>query len=254
MKNVNIFGDIAGRFDEFQQLESIMPEADLNIWVGDLHDRGQKSRQMIEYAMKKDGDKYITLHSNHADLFVDFMKLEGRYEIGLFLHNGGMTTLQSYGYKGTDSLPDWYYEPEEFAQVTGDLRRWALKNIPAEHIKWLETRPYYYEQEGLFVSHAARNPCYKLEQLCFTGVGKSPFYDKDHSLLWNRGSPRRIKDKNGNLIFQVYGHDSCLFWHTKKTIKGKDQEKWAVCIDDSGHKKLTGINYPSKQIFQVEYK
>ncbi len=215
---LNIIADVAGRFDELIALVAKMPSAEF-LFVGDLHDRGAQSKQVIEWVM----ENAKCLHSNHGDMFVDYYEQGGAYVDDIFLHNGGLETLKSY------DVPLSY-----------DLRT-LVKNtrakIPKEHIEWLKTRPFYYSNNEIFVSHASRwQSIYTektLKSLCETGP-----YNSD-SLLWNRTMPLSLDGK-----FQVYGHNGRM----------EKFEDYAICIDDCFSKKLTGIHWPTKEIYQVAYK
>lgn len=224
---MNIIADVAGRFDELMELVKKMPDGEKILFVGDLHDRGPKSKEVIEWVMGSPHN--LCLHSNHGDMFVDFYNGPTDYGHNIFLANGGVSTLKSYDVSLTQNLKELIANTRE--------------KVPAEHIEWLKTRPYYHEEEGLFVSHAARHPGFNLNDICFTGIGRLMGSLDDHSLLWNRGSPERMEG-----VLQVFGHNS------RMDRFEKDGELWAICIDDCSRKKLTGINWPTKEIYQVPYK
>ena len=123
MNKYNIISDIAGRFDELQELLKLMPPAEKIILVGDLMDRGPKSKEVIEWAMQT--SNVITLLGNHEMMMVE--AAEGNPMDHLY--NGGHATLSSYG----ASYP-WDY--------------------PEAHINWMRKLPLCFKDDGLFVSHA----------------------------------------------------------------------------------------------------
>lgn len=233
MINANIFGDIGGRYDEFRKLLNKCPDSELNILVGDLNDRGPKSRQMIEFTMKME-PTYVTLHSNHGDLFVDFYEGIKRYHPTDFLRNGGLYTLFSYGFPKPDP-----WAKEAFIDIE-DTIKWCQNNIPEFHIKWLKTRPYYYKSDGLFVSHAAWDSRFSLEE-----VSTNVFTDEtgECSLIWNRGEPDKIDG-----VLQVFGHNAR--WGVRRF---EDDDLWAIGIDDSHNKKLTAYNTKTKLVYQQDF-
>lgn len=61
-------------------------------------------------------------------------------------------------------------------------------------------------------------------------------------VLWCRQEPRDRVDEG--VIFQVFGHNS--HW-------GLTRNQWAVGIDDSRKKVLTGLHYPSLTIYQESW-
>lgn len=169
MKTLNIIGDIAGRFDELILLLKKMPPADLTIAVGDLMDRGPKSKQVIEYFMNTPNT--LALYGNHEDLMVNAVENFNTY---LWYVNGGTETVLSYG---------------------------MLDNIPQEHISWLKTLPLYFENDEVFVSHA---PLSYPDDL----PGRFSRNPRDiEYFTWNRQRPKeKYKDKfmiyghNGRLL------------------------------------------------------
>lgn len=237
---LNIIGDIAGRKDEFDLLREKMPK-DKFLLVGDLNDRGPKSKEVIQWCIDNNA---IVLQSNHGDMFVDFYEGRKKYHPVDFLKNGGINTIGSY-------IPGWfapswmnhldrkYFTHSELTHIINEsvgLIELLRKEVPKEHIEYLKNLPFYYREEGLFVSHAAWHPRLTLEQVC-----QSNEYSMDNSIIWSRYKPR---EREGML--QVFGHNSCFEWYG-------ENRRWAVCIDDSKNNKLTGLHWPSLQVFQQDY-
>lgn len=63
---INIIADVAGRFDELMELLGKMPAASLTLGVGDLVDRGPKSRQVID-VYGHNSWRFGPSHYIHAD-------------------------------------------------------------------------------------------------------------------------------------------------------------------------------------------
>lgn len=202
---INIIADIAGRFDELQELLAKMPEADLVLSVGDMMDRGAQSKQVIDWFMSN--PKAEAVYGNHEDLMVQGVKHGDK---NTWLYNGGYNTLDSY----TD--------------VDGNT------DVPVEHIEWLEKRPMYFQTDDLFVSHA---PVTSLKNI------PSDPYSRDHFFIWNRFEPSKPQNK-----FLVNGHNGRFRWY-----KWGDGSIFGACIDNSHNSKLTGMHWPSKEIFEVDY-
>lgn len=213
MEEVNIIGDIGGEFDTLKSLIDKMPKGKI-VLVGDLNDRGPKSKEVIEWAMNN--PDVITLHSNHGDMFVDMYNMVIHGDLSIyhpndFFNNGGIATLKSYAF---EKYPN--------GKVALDQ---ALACVPESHIQYLRDAPLTYKQEGLIVSHAAIMPHGHMSA---------------SEAVWNRDEPRKIDGK-----FQVFGHNS--HWGLRYF------DDWAVCIDTSRQKVLTGLHWPSKEIFQQEF-
>jgi len=198
---MNIIGDIAGRFDELMLLLVQMPKDEKIILVGDLVDRGPKSKEVIEWAMST--PNVITLMGNHEHMMIDYLLNTGLYGPRIWEMNGGDKTLDSY------------YDSE-----TGDVV------IPKEHLEWLKNLPKFYKEEGLYISHAP---------LRSTELG---YKEEIQDFLWNRNPPPKVPG-----VFQIFGHNSSM----------KKYGDYSICIDDCSKRKLTGIHWPSKKIYQQDY-
>src|SRR5258706_1787004 len=126
---MNIIADIAGRFDELMLLLAQMPEDEPILLLGDLIDRGPKSKEVIEWAMKT--PNVITIKGNHEDMMIDFALNTKLYEEGMWFMNGGDKTVKSYGcmkYVGKPSNEEAIRE-----------------SLSKEHIEWLKNLPIFYK-------------------------------------------------------------------------------------------------------------
>lgn len=105
----------------------------------------------------------------------------------------------------------------------------GFDNIPESHIEYLKNCPWYVETDDLILTHAPliEKPS---EQTKF-----------DAEFFWNRKDPQRL-DK-----FQIFGHNA---WFEEF----KDENgPYAICLDNSFNKELTGIHWPSRTIYRQEY-
>ncbi len=210
---INIIGDIAGRYDEFLLLLEKMPKADLIISVGDLVDRGPKSRQVLEWFFANQ-DKAVAIYGNHEDMMVNYCKNpDDWHNRSMWLHNGGKATLKSF-------------ENEK-----------GVADVPVELVEWLEKCPIWWQNDDIVISHAPIN--FDMDEL-------PDQYRKDgaHYFIWNRCVPY----KRGHLHkYHVYGHNGEHRFHTD------DKGDYAFCVDNSWHGEVTGMHWPSKEIFRQEF-
>lgn len=206
---INIIGDIAGRFDELMLLIDKMPEADLVLSVGDMVDRGPKSKEVLEWFMNTENAE--ALYGNHEDLFMNGILNQDTW---LWVQNGGGATLRSFMKEGQDSLNE--------------------VDVPTEIINWIKTRPMYFQTDDLFVSHA---PVTNMKI-----VPPDP-YVHDYFFIWNRYAPTKPQSK-----YMIYGHNGKFKRH-----KWGDGSEFAMCIDNSHSGRLTGIHWPSREIFQQDF-
>ena len=122
-------GDIHGMRDELVRLLSRMPlqKGDRLLFIGDYVDRGPNPKGVVDelIELQKSYD-CIFLMGNHEAMFLSFLGWEGSSYFGseAFLHNGGETTLASYGYFNSDN--DFTLEPahERFFK---NLQLWHLE-------------------------------------------------------------------------------------------------------------------------------
>lgn len=194
---MNFIGDVDGRFDELQELLKLMPKEDTYL-IGDLVDRGPKSKEVIEFAMNTPG--IFALKGNHEDMMYHAFLNKHFGDVITWTQNGGNATLKNYGIE-------------------------KPRDLPKAHMDWIKNLPLEYKESGLLVTHAPQ-----------------PWYSFGAPVdLWNRS----VKKIPG--VIQIFGHNTVF-----KEYKTND-ELYAICIDDSGHKKLTGIHWPSQKIYWVEY-
>lgn len=259
MDNFNVVGDIAGNLLTLKALLAKMPQDAELISLGDPNDRGPRSKQVIEFLMQNGR----TVNSNHAHMFVDVWKQSAMpganppyYQPEIFLHNGGLTTLDSYMISGM------FTQNDKIHQI-----------VPYSHIEFLEKCPMYLESENFVFSHAPLHIMLTKERASNLGDGfANPFkHDilSELSLIWNRYVPDEPHpDLNGKI--QVFGHNSSdkvkvystQFPNGKKVdndglqtlLSTKDKYPiYAICIDTSYGKKLTGLHLPTMTLFEQEY-
>jgi len=133
---IYVIGDIHGCLRPLQRLlGKIEPQpGDEVIFIGDYIDRGPQSREVVEYLL---GLPYrcVFLLGNHEKMLLDFLAGDDR---GLFLANGGLATLQSYGGDASD--------------------------IPPAHIRFYRSLRPMYEAGGHLFAHAGIRPMVPLDK------------------------------------------------------------------------------------------
>lgn len=104
-------GDIHGHFDKLTRLMALCREFASQrgvrhprfVFLGDYVDRGPDSRQVLDYLAQQPMD-VTALCGNHEDLM-----LRARHDdtaLLIWLRNGGMATLESYGVGEVQAIPD----------------------------------------------------------------------------------------------------------------------------------------------------
>jgi serine/threonine protein phosphatase 1 len=131
-----VIGDIHGCLRPLQRvLEKIAPRpGDEVVFIGDYIDRGPQSREVVDHLL---GLPYrcVFLLGNHEKMLLDY--LDGKDE-GLFLANGGLATIQSYG--------------------------GHVANIPPAHLGFFRSLRPMYDTFGHVFVHAGIRPMVPLEK------------------------------------------------------------------------------------------
>jgi serine/threonine protein phosphatase 1 len=179
-------GDIHGRADLLDRLHhAILADAAARaaaerriVYLGDYIDRGEDSAGVIERLVERPlaGFRAVHLCGNHEDLLLRFLTDES--VAPHWLHNGGDTTLASYGL-----APD-----RDWTRLQRNLRR----ALPRRHLAFLE---------ALALSHAAGD-------YLFVHAGIRPGLPLDRQrredLLWIRGEFLDSTAPHGRIV--VHGH------------------------------------------------
>lgn len=249
--NFNVIGDIAGQYKTLQALLAKMPQDAELLSLGDPNDRGPASKEVIEFLMKTGR----TVFSNHAHLMTEaWMQFATPgaqpmyYEPGLWPeYNGGIPTMQSY--------KSDYRLGQDISQI-----------VPREHIMWLKQCPMWIESEDYVYTHAPLHSQLSLTDGEDLGGGFHEHYDSNSgfSLIWNRYVPDK-PHKFLNGLINVFGHNSSdkVKLYTTQYPNGikvdndrlqeliaiRDQHPiFAICLDTSSAKVLTGMHMPDYDV------
>lgn len=212
----NIIGDIAGRYDELMLLIKKMPE-DEYILVGDMIDRGPKSKEVVYWAAKN----ARCILGNHEHMMIDSYRKTSIYDYRLWEDvNGGQATVDSFCNEG------------------------FVDFIPESIISWMESLPLYIVvDDNVLVSHSFAHYYLELKEAC--NITNENGRVSHTSIIWNRSRPGRRQDYE----LQIAGHNSQMGLTTFADAHGT----YAICLDDSRYKKVTGLHYPSMEVYQQDY-
>lgn len=120
--NLTILTDIHGCYQTMLALLDKCPKGREVVFLGDLVDRGPRSKEVVEYAIT---NGIPTVAGNHEDLMLSHFGLtDSPYDAGLWLVNGGGAALKSWD----------GYVPEPVRQ-------------------WVKNLPLFIERDGLILSH-----------------------------------------------------------------------------------------------------
>lgn len=170
--NILAVGDLHGRHDLLQRLLRevlpLQPADTILVFLGDLIDRGPQSRQVLETLLRLKArlPQTVILRGNHERMLLDALAGRG---LGLYLANGGLPTLESYG-----------------------LTPARLHDFPAEHRRFLEGLPLMYQTATHVFVHAGLRP------------GRSIAEQDPRDLLWIRDECFNSSHDFGKTV--VFGH------------------------------------------------
>jgi len=147
------FGDVHGCSDKLEALLERVAErvADFPerrhvlVSVGDLVDRGPDSARVVaRLAGGIEGCELVVLAGNHEAMMLDFIR--GGEAAESWLHNGGLSTMASYGVDLDQVLAD--------GASLHSLRRALMEKLPPEHLGFLAGRPLTFVCGDYFFVHA----------------------------------------------------------------------------------------------------
>jgi len=171
LENMYVIGDVHGCFHTLQNLVARLPKEAELIFVGDLCDKGNFSKDVIDFVIQ---NNYACVKGNHEHLMETYLEdaifhdkhspwsSDKRY--------GGMVTLQSYGDDHDKMLA---------------------------HLEWIKTLPVYLKVENYFITHGFALPFYEHRN--------NPDYYKDH-LLNRYEEGMEIPNEE---VINIFGH--CVF-------------------------------------------
>ncbi len=200
---VYAIGDIHGRLDLLERLhEKILEDAAQNprerqviVYVGDYVDRGPDSVGVIELLLASPfaGFERHHLKGNHEDFMLRF--LDNGADGNVWLMNGGIETLQSYGVSLPWDLGGDSQGPSPLAPGEMESLRLALKAaVPKSHLDFLtHLERHHTEGDYLFV-HAGIRPGVPLEK------------QSEHDLIWIREGFLDYGGDFGTMV--VHGHSA----------------------------------------------
>ena len=134
-KRIFAIGDIHGCFDSLKVLvenKIKLKKSDKLILLGDYIDRGDKSKEVIDYIIKRQeqGFDIVPLMGNHESLLLDAS--ESEKNVSKWIQNGGNETLKSFGIA-------------------------SINNLDSRYLKFFKGLKYYYSLNDFLFVHAGFN-------------------------------------------------------------------------------------------------
>ena len=218
-KRLFAIGDIHGCFDALNKLvenKIQLQKNDKLILLGDYIDRGDKSKEVVDFIIKlsENGYDIIPLMGNHEAMLLDVYKNEK--SISKWIQNGGNETLKSF----------------EIISVN---------DIESKYIQFFKSLRYYYALEDYLFVHAG-----------FNDEMEDPFKD-DYHMLWKcreKYNHTVLKDK-----VIVHGHCTITIANSKKKVRNKENvinlDTGCVYAGKDGYGRLTALELTMRTIYFV---
>lgn len=182
-----VIGDVHGRCAQLHGLLGMIPRhdgEDTLVFLGDLIDRGPDAPGCVDLVMKmckENPERVICLRGNHEQMLLDF--IEGSANLWITPVTGGERTFEQYVQKRLQVDKE---------QDLENARRDVEKSVPAEHLDFFNSLPYFHEDEYAIYVHAG------LE------LEKHPRETSPQALLWMRDMS----------FYKNYRGKPCIFGHT----------------------------------------
>jgi len=182
-----VVGDVHGRHAQLQRLLDMLPRdeaADTLVFLGDLIDRGADAPGCVDLVMKlqrENPERVHCLRGNHEQMLLDF--LEGSANLWINPVTGGERTYEQY----TGTRLDIGKEQDLDA-----ARRAIETSLPADHLEFFHSLPYFHEDDFAIYVHAGLDRT------------KHPSETEPQALLWMRDMD----------FYKNYRGKPCIFGHT----------------------------------------
>lgn len=187
-----IIGDVHGCLKQLEQLLTYWnPDSEKLFFIGDLIDRGENSRGVVQLAMKLRKEYgAVVIGGNHEEMFLEWLDAPINHAT-YYYPRGGKATISSF------------LGEERFHSLSHTDLSKALQHFFPEEITFLESLPDYVEHEGYLFVHAGIDPRRKdwrdTEKMFFRSI-REPFYTKEN--------------KSGKMI--IFGHTPTRRIHPNK--------------------------------------
>lgn len=246
-----IIGDIHGCLDTLKKLLSTLPDWRLKrvAFVGDLIDRGPKSRQVVDFVIDLVEQGYADCAlGNHEQMMIDWT---GHINDMMWIRNGGSQCIDSYYEK--PNLLDLHGNPESDKYQPGSYLKGILnKKAFEEHKDWFRTLPVYLEYKDLkdkdgrylVVSHSHISNVWG--RLHSKNLNDGMRKQLNTEITWGR--PHQVQDTGQ--IYNVIGHTP----QEKPRIRSFYANIDTGCFYKHEHHKgnyyhLTAMEFPSMKLY-----
>ena len=218
MDRIFAIGDIHGCCNTFEKLLSeklAIQKSDKIYCIGDYIDRGKDSKGVIDLIINLQikGYQVYTIRGNHEQMMLDSVIDEER--LYLWLQNGGIETLKSFGISSVNELPGRY-------------------------LTFLEQTKFFVETGKYIFVHAGLN--FRIE---------NPFTDKE-AMLWTRDEYFDKAKINNRII--IHGHTPVPLTYLFKQLNSNNINIDGGCVykDRSAFGNLIALSLPDMKLIVMK--
>ena len=229
-----VIGDVHGEFDTLKALLNKFPDDSKLIFVGDLVDRGRKSKEVIDFV--KDNN-FLCVLGNHEKMMIDFLiefeKIYPKFPSLNYHHrwinNGGKQTLFSYEIIKIDSDGKIICtkDDKKFKKLMEHF--FCLKKLPL----YLEL-PFKKNEKPIVVTHSCATDVWSKRE-------KELIFEEE--VLWSRKEP-----KADAKIFNIFGHSIQKEIDITKHFINVDT---GCCYDKEGYGRLSAYCIEKDEVIYV---
>lgn len=232
-----VIGDVHGEFDSLRILVDKLPIDSKLVFVGDLVDRGRKSKEVVNFVKK---NNHLCTLGNHEKMMIDYVnEFEQTYPNlpsivyhHRWINNGGKETLLSYEIIKIDEHGrlECIVDDKKFKKLLDD-------------VAWIKILPLYIEldfvkdDKPIVVSHA---PMAEVWHYRKDEKKKNVF--EEHA-LWSRKEPHEYV-----VIFNIFGH---TIHHEVDISKHFIDVDTGCCYKDKGYGKLSAYCIELDEVVSV---
>ncbi|MEI2401247.1 metallophosphoesterase, partial [Paenibacillus phytohabitans] len=200
-------------------------EQDQLLLLGDYVERGFQSRAVLEKVIQLCKNGAIALIGNHEKMMMEAFRADSM-SVKRWFYNGGIKTLQNYGYYIEKDDANYWYTTEEMPNLL------EMNEEIRPHLEMLKQLPYYFETDSHIFVHAGVHP-------------ETPLETTDpHLLVWIREEFHNGYSGEKTVIFghtpTKYLHQSSEMFFGKNNIIGIDggcaYGGRLYCYDDTNSK------------------
>jgi serine/threonine protein phosphatase 1 len=199
MKRMLAISDIHGDIEKFEQLLKQVEynkEQDQLLLLGDYVDRGPQSKAVLDKVIKLKADGAIALIGNHDKMMIDAFQGDP-LALKRWYYNGGIKTLQNYGYDIEKDDAKYWYTTDEMPELI------PMNEEIRGHIEFLKELPYYYETDTHIFVHAGVHP-------------ETPISSTEsHTLVWIRDEFHKGYAGEKTVVF---GHTPVKYLHKSPEV------------------------------------